>query len=90
MTIGAMSDPSWISALSRKKRTCLAFVCAALTTALFQASLEAQGSIPGLAIPTNVQAEIRNRVDNRYAVAIVAGVLNSNGVSFYSYGSPGH
>lgn len=47
----------------------------------------AQGTVHVPAIPENVQAEIRKRVDNRYAVAMIAGVLDTNGVAYFSYGT---
>lgn len=38
-------------------------------------------------IPEETKAEIRKRVDNLYSTAIVAGVLDPNGVSYFSYGT---
>lgn len=39
------------------------------------------------AIPEATQVEIRKRVDNLYSTAIVAGVLDANGSSYFSYGT---
>lgn len=38
-------------------------------------------------IPANVQAEIRKRVDHRYSVAMIAGVFDTTGAAYFSYGT---
>lgn len=38
-------------------------------------------------IPEAVKAEIRKRVDNHYSSAMVVGLMDTNGTSFYSYGT---
>ncbi|MHC1765084.1 MAG: serine hydrolase [Verrucomicrobiia bacterium] len=38
-------------------------------------------------IPEEIKTEIRKRVDNLYSTALVVGVLDTNGVSYFSYGT---
>lgn len=38
-------------------------------------------------IPEEIKTEIRNRVDNLYSTAMVVGVLDANGASYFSYGT---
>ena len=38
-------------------------------------------------IPEEFKTEIRKRVDNLYSTAMVVGVLDTNGASYFSYGT---
>ncbi|MHC1767713.1 MAG: S8 family serine peptidase [Verrucomicrobiia bacterium] len=53
---------------------------------IFISWLPANGTEP-TTIPEEIKTEIRKRVDNYYSTAMVVGIMDSNGASYFSYGT---